>query len=174
VAPVPSFVNVREYVPPGTSKLVQQFSLLAAQRVRPLPPALQLVPAAVRPVQAPALHVPVAHGQGASQCPVAAQVCTAEALSHCAAPGVQPAASPPLPAPALTAVEPALELESPEAEPAALLLEPPAADPEPAPPSDALAAAAPELPATVLDPNPALPGDGFEGCAVPHAAASSG
>ena len=41
VGPEPLFAYVREYVPPATSVLVQQLSLLAPQSLIPAPPGEQ-------------------------------------------------------------------------------------------------------------------------------------
>jgi hypothetical protein len=60
VAPAPLFVYVRSYVPPVTSRLVQQLSLAAPQFVVPAPLTWQLAGVAVH---APALQYGVAAGQ---------------------------------------------------------------------------------------------------------------
>src|SRR5580658_5491390 len=67
VGPPPEFEYVRLYVPPGTSRLVQQLSVPlppGPQLSSPRPPAAgQLVAAVVKPVHAPPEHVPAAHAQ---------------------------------------------------------------------------------------------------------------
>ncbi len=100
-------------MPPPTSRLVQQLSLLVPQSVRPgPPPTWQLAAAIVEPVHTPPLHMPAAHGQGMLHWPVTSQICTAETAEHCDTPGVQPPASTPPPYPALE--PPPLELAVPE------------------------------------------------------------
>jgi hypothetical protein len=76
---------VRQYVPPGTSRLAQQLSLFAPQLVIPSPPGAQLGfdSPVVEPEQAPAEHSPVAHVQGLPHAPSAEYISTWVALAHC-------------------------------------------------------------------------------------------
>jgi len=151
IAPLPVFVYVRLYTPPGTSRLVQQFSVPwppAPQSVSPGPLASQLAAAVVEPVHAPLVHIPVAHAHGRAHCPFDPHVCTLPVPEHWVVPGAHSVGPPPLD-PELLELEP-LEPELPDPE----LPDPELPDPELPDPEPLLA---PELPAPELLLDPALP-----------------
>jgi hypothetical protein len=92
VGPLPVFVYVRSYVPPGTSMLVQQLSPLAPQLLRPAPLVWQLVPAVVS--QRPPPHAPDGHVAAAAHCASGPQICQVVPLAHCVVPGLQATQTP--------------------------------------------------------------------------------
>lgn len=102
VGPLPVFVYVLWYVPPGTSRLTQQLSLDAPQFVSPAPPGAQLVPLVVwqypftmvldpgHAAHEPApihIGVPPEHAVAFCQVPVELHVCGCVLDPHCVCPG---------------------------------------------------------------------------------------
>lgn len=84
--------------------LLQQFVVPSAPQLSPAPgaPSAQLGAVVVSPAQPPAVHVPVAHGQGSPHRPSTLQMVTCDESTQSCVPGVHaPASAPELADPAL-------------------------------------------------------------------------